>query len=475
MYNITYEYDSKGNTVKEERDGQFALTKKFAYTADNNLESTIYTVGEESLKYTYETDNTPDKRNSKVALPFKINQKFAYDGLGRTKEISLGENLVKDIRYQKFGDHATNRVSTVWYGVNGIRKENVKYTYDKVGNIETVTENGKLVARYSYDGLNRLVREDNVNFGTFTYQYDTAGNILAKSEYAFTLKETLTEPANVNEYAYKQHGWKDQLLSFNNTACEYDDLGNPTAYKGRTLKWLGRKLLSYANGNKQVAYTYDVNGVRTSKNATDNGKPKVYAQYYYDGNNLIAEKRDGNCIYYLYGVDGIAGFRYNDITYLYRKNIQGDITHIYTADGQLVAQYAYDAFGNTMLLSETDNIGSLNPFRYRGYYYDTETKLYYLISRYYDPETGRFISADGIEYLDPETLGGLNLYAYCNNNPVMNVDPTGTIGLLIGLLIFIGTMTALGAIYGGVSAGMAGGSVGDIFAGILKERLTDLF
>ena len=128
-------------------------------------------------------------------------------------------------------------------------------------------------------------------------------------------------------------------------------------------------------------------------------------------------------------MDGIAGFKFEDKVYLYRKNVQGDITHIYRKDGNKdlveVAHYAYDAFGNTEILSETDRIGSLNPFRYRGYYFDIETKLYYLISRYYDPETCRFISADSIEYLDPETLGGLNLYAYCCNNPVMMVDKNG--------------------------------------------------
>ena len=92
-----------------------------------------------------------------------------------------------------------------------------------------------------------------------------------------------------------------------------------------------------------------------------------------------------------------------------------------------VAHYAYDAYGNFEILQgkEENSIANINPFRYRGYYYDTETGLYYLISRYYDPETCRFISADSIEYLDPETLGGLNLYAYCGNNPVMSIDPDG--------------------------------------------------
>ena len=211
VYNVNYSYDYKGNTVKEERDGQFALKKEFAYTADNDLESTTYTVGGKTLRYTYETDRTPDRRDAKVGLPCGLEQVLAYDGLGRTKEVALGDNLVKDIYYAKFGDHATNRVSSVWHGVNGIRKENTRYTYDKAGNIETVTENGKLIARYAYDSLNRLVREDNARFGTFTYRYDAAGNILSKTEYAFTFKDELGEALSVKEYSYKQRGWKDMI------------------------------------------------------------------------------------------------------------------------------------------------------------------------------------------------------------------------------------------------------------------------
>ncbi|MFA6860602.1 MAG: RHS repeat-associated core domain-containing protein [Clostridia bacterium] len=112
--------------------------------------------------------------------------------------------------------------------------------------------------------------------------------------------------------------------------------------------------------------------------------------------------------------------------------MQGDITQIYDASGTLQAEYVYDAWGNHKVLSPngTENvdpnfIGNINPFRYRGYYFDMETGLYYLQSRYYDPETGRFINMDDISYLDPNTINGLNLYSYCANNPVMFTDSTG--------------------------------------------------
>ncbi len=106
----------------------------------------------------------------------------------------------------------------------------------------------------------------------------------------------------------------------------------------------------------------------------------------------------------------------------------GDIIAVYNGTSK-VAEYAYDAYGNCRVITGS-NIGTLNPFRYRGYYFDEDMKLYYLQSRYYDPETGRFINADDVSYLDPETIHGLNLYAYCLNNPVMYVDETGKIGIV---------------------------------------------
>ena len=116
-----------------------------------------------------------------------------------------------------------------------------------------------------------------------------------------------------------------------------------------------------------------------------------------------------------------------------------------------MVKYTYDAWGNHevsevngVIITDMSHIGNLNPFRYRSYYYDTDTKLYYLKTRYYDPEIGRFMTIDGIEYLDPDTINGLNLYAYCVNNPVMNVDPNGNAWWywLAGALTWLGVGSA---------------------------------
>ena len=93
-----------------------------------------------------------------------------------------------------------------------------------------------------------------------------------------------------------------------------------------------------------------------------------------------------------------------------------------------------------------NSVAKLNPFRYRGYYYDTETGLYYLNSRYYDPSIGRFINADDISYIQPTDINGLNLFAYCGNNPVMHTDPTGNFVLSLTALILIGFGVSVGAI-----------------------------
>ena len=170
-------------------------------------------------------------------------------------------------------------------------------------------------------------------------------------------------------------------------------------------------------------------------------------------------------------------YKYSHGTDFYRKDAQGNIIALLDNSGNIVVRYVYDAWGNHAVLgtdgndiTDPNNIGILNPFRYRGYYYDTETGLYYLKTRYYDPETGRFITIDGIEYLDPETINGLNLYAYCGNNPVMRTDENGSnwwtdfwnsiAGAIVKIVIGVVVIAALG-----VASVITGGAAAAIFTG----------
>ena len=373
--------------------------------------------------YTYKTNSLHTLESIAVG---SVSIKPETDVQGRNKGKSLYINSVKvgeeNISYRKVSDHATNMPSTVWFGdkTNGTYqiKDSIRYAYDKMGNIEKVYENGELAIRYQYDALNRLVREDNKTLDkTYVFVYDNNGNIVKRREFSFTLKDnTLIEELESTDKVYIYNG--DQMVSYNGQTCVYDLMGNPTMYRGKTATWVNGRRLAGFDGH---TFTYDGQGRRLTKDSL------VFA---YDSNGRLIKQGDN--MEFFYDQTGVVGLKYGTATYLYRKDAQGNVIALIGENGAIVARYLYDAWGevsvvdnNGSLISDVNHIGNLNPFRYRGYYYDTETKLYFLKTRYYDPEAGRFISQDGVEYLDPDTINGLNLYAYCGNNPVMNVDPNG--------------------------------------------------
>lgn len=199
-------------------------------------------------------------------------------------------------------------------------------------------------------------------------------------------------------------------------------------------------------------YKYDAENLRYEK--TVNG---VTTRYYYNAGQLQAEERGDEFIYYLYGIEGITGMVYDGQYYIYEKNILGDVIGIYDSNRVKVATYDYDAWGNVVRKSGT--MADVNPIRYRGYYYDTETGFYYLNTRYYDPEIRRFVNADNYELL-PElagVYGQVNLYNYCNNNPVMYTDPTGELSILLSCLIAFGIGAAVGFGSSAISQGLTYG------------------
>jgi len=249
------------------------------------------------------------------------------------------------------------------------------------------------------------------------YAYDSCGNILSRTEYGYTDDEN---PAGgtVTVYEYNNAAWGDQLTSWNGESITYDAIGNPLLYRGRSLTWTQeRRLAGVSSADLTAYYTYDENGTRTGK--TVNG---VSTQYYINGSQILAQKSGEDILYFLYDETGSAvGFKYNNNLYLYRKNLQGDILAVLNGQtGTVEASYTYDAWGR--VISSTGSLAEINPFRYRGYYYDSETGMYYLQSRYYDPETGRFINADSI--IDESNLN-VNGFVYCYNNPIMHSDFDG--------------------------------------------------
>ena len=188
---------------------------------------------------------------------------------------------------------------------------------------------------------------------------------------------------------------------------------------------------------------------------------------------------------FFYVLDKLVYFTYNGTRYFYVFNAQNDITHLVDDTGNVVASYLYDAWGNHQVFdangvenTNADFIGNINPIRYRGYYFDVETNLYYLNSRYYDPDVGRFISLDAVDYLAPDSIHGLNLFAYCFNNPIMYADPSGhfvisaLLASLIGATLLSATIS--GTVSGGVSAAKAGGNFGDVLKGMGKGFINGL-
>ena len=249
-------------------------------------------------------------------------------------------------------------------------------------------------------------------------------------EYAYTNGELTGSAAVTKTYVYDAN-WKDKLASFDGKAITYDQIGNPISYDGWAYTWeAGRQLKSLSKAGVSIAYKYDDTGFRTQK--TVNGTTTDYLVL----ENRILQQSDGtNTITFRYdGENKAASFNLNGTEYYYLRNLQGDIAGIVDGTGSLVVEYAYDAWGKLLSItgSLADTVGVLNPLRYRGYYYDTETGLYYLQSRYYNPEWGRFINADTV--IDNSSIIGANLYTYCLNTPVNMYDSGGQLARWISKL-----------------------------------------
>ncbi len=208
-----------------------------------------------------------------------------------------------------------------------------------------------------------------------------------------------------------------------------------------------------------ISYAYNADGQRIAKTYV-NGETTTEARYYYAGNQLAKMTRGDKTLVFTYDSLGPRSVVYNGSNYYYLRNAQGDVLGIVNAYGTVVASYTYDVWGNVLSVtgSMSGTLGTLNPLRYRGYVYDTETKLYYLNSRYYNPATGRFINADTPEVatLSPgSATWDKNLFAYCDNDPVNRKDDGGQCWEAIAI---------------GFIAGIAGQYISDVISNISSGK-----
>ena len=444
----TYYYDSTDRLMKyKESGGSTSHTVGYQYDTLNNLTKLVETINgvEHATSYTYDDDN----RISTVTRG-DIAEVYTYDNFGRleTKETKNGDTIFKTETYTYYDptDTATSGQVRTYNSATNLYEITLTYTYDDNGNITSVLEKVRNelttaseaevspvddLITYTYDSANQLIREDNQTAEkTWTWTYDNAGNILSRTEYAYTTGSLESKtPIDTVTYTYGIGQWGDLLTGYDGKTITSDAIGNMLSDGTWTYTWEhGRELAAMSNGTDTWTYTYDANGMRTGK--TDG--TTTYS-YVYNGSSLSQmtvttvnedETVTTDVLNFTYDANGRpATVIHNGTLYYYVTNLQGDVTQILDAEGYIISYYAYDAWGNTVVSMDTP-IAILNPLRYRGYVYDTETSLYYLQSRYYNPEMGRFISADKFVSAGQGFVGN-NMFAYCLNNPVNFVDING--------------------------------------------------
>ena len=432
-------------------------------------------LGTQTIGYTFgvQKDGEMPDQVYKVTWNGADKVTYKYDNLGRLESKHIGA-FDTNFTYEDVTVNNDQRTTTLVKSVT-TPTGTLTYTYDKLGNILSVTD-GTYTTSYEYDSLNQLTRINDEKAGkTTTYSY-TNGNITECNEYAYTTAE-LNVPLSTKTWTYDDSTWSDLLTNYNGTPITYDEIGNPLTIGSKSLTWTGRQLQGWEDEENSVSYSYNGDGLRTSKTVND-----VTTEYYYNGSILAGQKSGDDTLVFMYDNNSdIFGFIYNDTEYYYIKNAQNDVIAIADADGNVLVKYTYDAWGKVIAVTDKDGnpinnitdenasndidesvgngvldvpsnadetttvnetatvdesvslttvdpqiaqIAHINPILYRSYYYDKETEWYYLKSRYYSPDMCRFINADGIIGANQDILA-YNMFAYCSNDPINNCDSNG--------------------------------------------------
>lgn len=478
---VRYEYDDNGNLARQYHNDDTSPYVTYSYNTDNELTKKVnhdtglkyiygennsvevYRLSDDTLVQSYTEDVTEANEENGIEAKTDVTEShfgdtYSYTTKNDSISYQYGDNSLT------FSAKSNDKSQTVSDSVNFNGETSLKsnYTYDDNSNVtvkkleyskrEYITveheydSQNRITATgyygiddyYKYDKNGQLIYADNyLDDCTSTFSYDSRGNILKVDKYKYNDENhTLDNLDNKTvltskTFSYSNDEWKDELTAVNGTPLTYDENGNVLTYGDKSFTWnTGRNLESIVDGNNKYSYTYDENGIRTSK--TVKGK----TTYYNTKDGVILSQTDGtDTLYFQYDSNGTPlGFVWNGTQYLYLTNQTGDVISITDAQGNEIVQYDYDPWGKCNFLQPmiadekfANDIANINPIRYRGYYLDSETGYYYLQSRYYDPDICRFINADvyNIPQNSKEDFAGINLFAYCNNEPINSLDING--------------------------------------------------
>ena len=419
-----YEYDSLGRLIRsnEYNDGTFEQRTEHIYDASNRLtkQSWYNAGGVTTMSYAYSTTTGLLSSLNATVQNSSIPVTYTYQGANQLRSKAIGSVMTKAYNYcyNEDGGYRAALPNYVNYrdsSGNLIYGDNCHY--DSNGRLVKILDSGSSTttrATYGYDQQGQLTSAT-VGGTSYTYTYDTAGNIQSKKVGSTT-----------TNYTYGNSAWRDLLTAYGGNTITYSG-GNPTKYyDGSTFTWTqGRRLATAKVGSTNISYTYDMAGVRSSKTVGST------TYKYTTLSGLVTRQTGGNAtIDFVYDESNQPlAMKYNNTLYYYVLNAQGDVVRIVDGSRSVVASYTYDPWGK--IISSSGTLADINPLRYRGYYYDSETGFYYLQSRYYDPEIGRFINADSYASTDATGLLSTNMFAYCENDPVNKSDPTGEVAPIL--------------------------------------------
>ena len=425
-----YDLENRPVRVKTAEAGQHVYTGQVAY--DNvygNLSEFTEKVGENrqeyGTKFGYDDENRPTSLTYSASGKEIGQSTTTIDKLNRTtfSAVKLGSKTFTSEYHFAAGGYGTGSVTNL---VSSITQPgcNCGYGYDDNGNIASATLNGKWTG-YTYDALGQLIQVNDhsdtrsgENGTTWKYTYDLGGNILKKERFVYN---DTTTPLETVTYTYGDANWRDKLTAVNGSTIRYDAIGNPLNDGTWTYTWQnGRQLQKMQKSGVTAEFVYNADGLRVQK--TVNG---VATKYTLHGKNAVHMTSGTDELHFFYDAQNRpAVVVYNGTAYAYVKSLQGDVIAILDAAGNVVVSYVYDAWGVPIGKSGSmaSTLGTVQPFRYRGYVFDEEIGLYYLRSRYYSAERCRYVNADSLLRTNLITL---NAYHYCRNNSISFRDAGG--------------------------------------------------